>query len=212
MTSLRQRMLEDMQVRNLSPHTQRSYVQQVSRFARHFRKSPDLLGPEEIRNYQLFLTNDSKLAVASVLLAVAALRFLYTITLKKDWPIADIIPAPKKSLVRASVDQFAPRGSLPPGRLPHCRLFAIAVLPVPAGQFGCPSIDRLAMMAATAKGRFIDPMLLLRTDALPNDGSRWEYQLTHLRRAERFGGRRRRASRSRSDCDRRAGEPGWRAA
>jgi integrase/recombinase XerD len=96
MTSLRQRMLEDMQVRNLSPHTQRSYVQQVSQFARHFQKSPELLGPEEIRRYQLFLTNDRKLAVGSVLIAVAALRFLYTITLKKDWPVADIIPAPKK--------------------------------------------------------------------------------------------------------------------
>ena len=96
MTFLRQRMLEDMQVRNFSPHTQRSYVQQVSQFARHFEKSPDLLGPEEIRSYQLHLTNDRKLAASSVLLAVAALRFLYIVTLKKDWLITDIIPAPKK--------------------------------------------------------------------------------------------------------------------
>ena len=51
MTSLRQRMLEDMQVRNLSSHTQVSYVQQVSRFARHFDRSPETLGPEEIRAY-----------------------------------------------------------------------------------------------------------------------------------------------------------------
>jgi integrase/recombinase XerD len=49
MTPLRQRMLEDMQVRNLSPHTQASYVQQVAQFARHFSQSPDALGPEEIR-------------------------------------------------------------------------------------------------------------------------------------------------------------------
>jgi Phage integrase, N-terminal SAM-like domain len=45
-------MIEDMQVRNLSVHTQASYVQQVSLFARHFGKSPELLGPEEIRSYQ----------------------------------------------------------------------------------------------------------------------------------------------------------------
>jgi integrase/recombinase XerD len=96
MTPLRQRMLEDMQVRNLSPHTQRSYVQQVSQFARHFEKSPEGLGPEEIRAYQLYLTNERKLAVSSTLIAVAALRFLYTVTLKKGWTIADIIPAPKK--------------------------------------------------------------------------------------------------------------------
>ncbi|HEY2968638.1 MAG TPA: site-specific integrase [Casimicrobiaceae bacterium] len=96
MTSLRRRMLEDMQLRNFSPHTQRSYVQQVSQFARYCQQSPDRLGQEEIRGYQLYLTNDRKLAVSSVLLAVAALRFLYTVTLKKDWRVEDIIPAPKK--------------------------------------------------------------------------------------------------------------------
>jgi hypothetical protein len=62
MTSLRQRMIEDMQVRNLSPHTQAAYVQQVSLFARHFHQSPQTLGPEEIRAYQLYLTNERKLA------------------------------------------------------------------------------------------------------------------------------------------------------
>jgi hypothetical protein len=50
MTPLRRRMAEDMQVRNFSPHTQNSYVQQVSLFARHFSKSPEVLGPEEIRS------------------------------------------------------------------------------------------------------------------------------------------------------------------
>ena len=49
MTPLRQRMTEEMQVRNLSPRTQSSYVQQVSLFARHFHKSPELLGPEDWR-------------------------------------------------------------------------------------------------------------------------------------------------------------------
>jgi integrase/recombinase XerD len=96
MTSLRRRMLEDMQLRNFSPHTQTSYVQQVSRFARHFQQSPESLGPEEIRAYQLHLTNEKKLAVGSVLIAVAALRFLYTVTLKKTWDVDDTIPAPKK--------------------------------------------------------------------------------------------------------------------
>ena len=61
MTSLRQRMTEDMQVRNLALNTQMSYVQQVSLFARHFNKSPDQLGPEDIRAYQVYLTNEKKL-------------------------------------------------------------------------------------------------------------------------------------------------------
>jgi integrase/recombinase XerD len=96
MTSLRQRMTEDMQVRNLSPYTQNSYVQQVSLFARYFNKSPEELGPEDIRAYQIYLTNERKLATSSILIAVSALRFLYKISLKRDWPFQDIIPAPKK--------------------------------------------------------------------------------------------------------------------
>lgn len=96
MTPLRQRMTEDMQLRNLSPHTQTSYIQQVSRFARHFDKSPEALGPEDIRAYQVYLTNERKLSPSSVLIAVSALRFLYKVSLKKDWTFEDVIPAPKK--------------------------------------------------------------------------------------------------------------------
>jgi hypothetical protein len=70
-------MTEDLQIRNLSPHTQKSYLEQVSRFARHFGKSPEALGPEEIRAYQVYLTNEKKLAPGSIVIAVAALRFLY---------------------------------------------------------------------------------------------------------------------------------------
>ena len=87
MTSLRQRMTEDMQVRNLALNTQTSYVQQVSLFARHFDKSPEQLGPEDIRAYQVYLTNEKKLAPGSVLIAVAALRFLYKVSLKKNWTL-----------------------------------------------------------------------------------------------------------------------------
>ena len=62
MTQLRQRMSEDMQVRNFALNTQLSYLQQVSLFARYFSKSPDLLGREDIRTYQVYLTNEKKLA------------------------------------------------------------------------------------------------------------------------------------------------------
>jgi hypothetical protein len=89
-------MTEDMQVRNLALNTQTSYVQQVSPFARHFDKSPEQLGPEDIRAYQVYLINEKKLAPGSVLIAVAALRFLYKVSLKKDWSFEDVIPAPKK--------------------------------------------------------------------------------------------------------------------
>ena len=96
MTSLRLRMLEDMQIRNLAVNTQESYLQQVSLFARYFNQSPEQLGPEEIRTYQVYLTKEKKLATGSILIAISALRFLYKVTLKKDWTFADILPAPKK--------------------------------------------------------------------------------------------------------------------
>jgi site-specific recombinase XerD len=89
-------MTEDMQVRNLALNTQTCYVQQVSLFARHFDKSPEQLGPEDIRTYQIYLTNEKKLAPGSVLIAVAALRFLYKVSLKKNWTFEDAIPALKK--------------------------------------------------------------------------------------------------------------------
>ena len=96
MTSLRQRMLEDMQVRRLSPFTQRAYVETVARFARYFDRSPDRLGPEQIRAYQVYLATERGLATSSLLVAVSALRFLYRVTLRKRWSFDDVIPAPKK--------------------------------------------------------------------------------------------------------------------
>ncbi|WP_367395300.1 tyrosine-type recombinase/integrase [Cupriavidus sp. Agwp_2] len=95
MTPLRERMLHDMQIRNLADNTQKSYLQQVSSFARHFRRSPELLGPEEIRAWQIYLTNERKLAPSSVQLAVGALRFLYRVTLRREWSDEDF-PLPKR--------------------------------------------------------------------------------------------------------------------
>ena len=95
MTPLRQRMLEDMRIRNLSRNTQLSYLQQVSAYARHFARSPDALGPDDVRAYQLHLTQARKLNPSSVSIATSALRFLYKITLRRDWK-PDDFPLPKK--------------------------------------------------------------------------------------------------------------------
>src|SRR5215831_6787618 len=95
MTPLRQRMLEDMRLRNFSPHTQESYLLQIMQFARYFAKSPDLLGPDEIRTYQLYLTTEKKLAPGSLHVTASALRFLYTVTLKRPWAVAEL-PSLKK--------------------------------------------------------------------------------------------------------------------
>lgn len=95
MTPLRQRMLEDMSIRNLAENTQLSYVQQVVCFTRYFGRPPEELGPEQVRAYQSHLVTERHLAASSVSTATAALRFLYRVTLKRDWT-ADDIPMPKK--------------------------------------------------------------------------------------------------------------------
>src|SRR5271154_892791 len=91
MTPLRRRMIEDMQVINLAPQTRHSYLYEVSRFARHFGKSPDLLGPAEVRTYCLYLIQERHLSAGSITVALAAIRFLYKVTLKREWN-EDAIP------------------------------------------------------------------------------------------------------------------------
>jgi integrase/recombinase XerD len=95
MTPLRRRMLEDMGIRNFAENTQLCYLQQVSAYARYFGRSPEDLGPEDVRAYQVHLIEVRKLSPASVGIAACALRFLYRVTLKRDWDCDDI-PLPKK--------------------------------------------------------------------------------------------------------------------
>lgn len=90
MTQLRQRMLEDMQIRNLSKVTQKRYLARVAAFAKYFKRSPEQLGPEEIRRYQVYLLKDRKLSSRTLNVTVCALRFLYKVTLKRDWDIERI--------------------------------------------------------------------------------------------------------------------------
>lgn len=89
MTPLRQRMLEDMRLRNLSVRTQETYISQVARFAKHFGKSPEAIGAEEIRQYQLYLI-DQKVSWSVFNQTICALRFLYRYTLKKEVRIDEI--------------------------------------------------------------------------------------------------------------------------
>jgi site-specific recombinase XerD len=96
MTPLRQLTLEEMQIRNLSPETQRAYLSRISLFARHFHKSPEMLGPDDIRAYLLHLSREQHLSASSIRVTVAALRFLYKVVLKRDWNFDDVIPACRK--------------------------------------------------------------------------------------------------------------------
>ena len=94
MTRLRKRMLEELQRRNYSESTTRAYLQAVQQFAAHFGRSPDKLGPDDLRSYQAYLLVERKLAVASVVARVAALRFFFVRTLKRR-DFREELPYPK---------------------------------------------------------------------------------------------------------------------
>ena len=85
MTPLRRRMLEDMQLRNLTPETQRNYIHHVAGFARYFGKSPELLDLEAVRQYQLYLLNERKLSPETINQYISAIQFLYLTTLEMPW-------------------------------------------------------------------------------------------------------------------------------
>ena len=96
MTTLRQRMLHDLRIRGRSEHTQKAYIQQIKKFAKHFGTSPEKLGLKEIRTYQIFLVEHQRASKSSLIQFVAAARFLYTVTLDRDWKLTKI-PYPKKN-------------------------------------------------------------------------------------------------------------------
>jgi integrase/recombinase XerD len=95
MTILRKRLTEDLEIRNYSPRTIKTYVTCVANFAKFFGTSPHLLGTEHIRSYQLHLVREKKVSWALLNQSVCALRFLYRETLKKEWAIHHI-PYAKK--------------------------------------------------------------------------------------------------------------------
>ena len=109
MNTLRQRMLEDMCIRNLSKTTQKRYLDRVTVFANYFNKSPALLGAEDIRTFLLYLIQEKKYSSSSVNVTVSALRFLYKITLGCQWDIEKIHFArrEKKLPVVLSPDEVA---------------------------------------------------------------------------------------------------------
>ena len=90
MTPLRQRLIEDLTLRNYSPKTIKLYVDNVARLARYYGKSPDRLGREDIRRYLLYLVEERKLAVGSYQQTLAAFRYFYRWVLKRGDVVQDI--------------------------------------------------------------------------------------------------------------------------
>ena len=122
MTPLRQRMIEDLQLRGLAPKTQDAYLRAVRQLAEHFHKSPDLITEEELRQYFLYLKNEKQASHSAYTIALHGLRFFYEYTLQRtdvtlDW----VRPAQEKKLpVVLSTDEV--RLILGCLRRPHYRV------------------------------------------------------------------------------------------
>lgn len=141
MTPLRQRMIEDMQLRNLCPETQRNYVHHLAGLARFYQTSPESLSLEEIREYQLYLINERRLSPDAVNQFVSAAKFLYNITLETPWP---------------------------EGALPRCRVpqkLPVVLSPTETYEFFqhvCTIRYRAALMTAYGAGLRVSEVIALR--------------------------------------------------
>ena len=87
MGKLRERMVQDLRLTGYSPVTARIYLHWTKSFARHFMRSPTEMGEEQIRSYLLYLLDERKLSHQSYRQAYAALKFLYTVTLKRPFEV-----------------------------------------------------------------------------------------------------------------------------
>ena len=122
MTPLRQRMIEDMQLRGLSPATQRAYLQAVQYFAQHFDTSPDQLTEEHLRQYFLYLRNDKRVARSTSTVALCAIKFLFEHTLHRSWPVLEFIRPPKEHKLPVVLSADEVQRILGCVRLPHYRV------------------------------------------------------------------------------------------
>lgn len=93
--TLKQRMREDLELRGFSPHTQREYLMRVTLFARYFKKLPDKLGKEEVKEYFLHLVRDKHASYGVLNMTYCALKFIYTATLGRPGEV-EKIPRPKR--------------------------------------------------------------------------------------------------------------------
>lgn len=143
-TPLRQRMIDDLTLRNYSPRTIDTYVSHVARFAKFHRRSPELLGAEDVRTYQKHLL-EAGTSWSLFNQAVCALKFLYRITLRATWPI-DMIPYGRK-----------------PRKLPVVLSQEEVVDLIDA--VGHP-VHRMALITAYAAGLRITELLTLRPEHL----------------------------------------------
>jgi len=121
MTPLRQRMIEDMQLRGFSARTQECYVAAVRHLAAHFHTSPDRLSEEDLRQYFLYLANEKKVARATATIALCGIKFFYEHTLQQHWPTLRFVRPPREKQLPVVLSRDEVRRILAEVRIPGYR-------------------------------------------------------------------------------------------
>jgi integrase/recombinase XerD len=108
-TPLRQKMIEDMQLNGLAARTQEAYLLAVRQLSKHYRRSPDQINEEELREYFLFLKNEKHAARSTCTLALCGIKFFFQHTLGREWKVFELMrpPQEKKLPVVLSVEEVA---------------------------------------------------------------------------------------------------------
>jgi site-specific recombinase XerD len=119
MTPLREKMIREMDLKNLSPHTQRSYLQAVTGLAKHYQQSPDAITTEMIEDYLLYLKNDKDLAPESCRLRLTGLRFFYKHIVDQQISVGFSLPRKPRRLPTVLTKQQISKIICAPDNLKH---------------------------------------------------------------------------------------------
>lgn len=122
MTPLRNRMTEDLQLKGYSPATQRAYLHAVYKLAKHYRKSPESISEEQLRAYFLHLTKVEGCAAGTLRIAIGGIRFLFAITMQKQWPVLGLLRAQKQRRLPTVLSREEVRSVLHQVRVPVYRV------------------------------------------------------------------------------------------
>ena len=122
MKPLRQKMIEDMQLRGLAKGTQVAYLRAVSGLAEYYGKSPEQIEEGELRQYLLYLKNEKKVAASTCIQVICGLKFLYEQTLEREWTILDFVKVKRGRKLPVVLSREEVKRVLGSLRQPHYRV------------------------------------------------------------------------------------------
>jgi len=151
MSPLRQRMIQDMQLRGFSARTQECYVAAVRQLSEHYHGSPDQLREEDLRQYFLYLANEKKVARATATIALCGIKFFYEQTLQRQWPTLRLIRPPREKKLPVVLSRQEVRRALGAVRIPVYRvclttLYACGLRLLEGAHLQIPDIDSDRML------------------------------------------------------------------